>query len=1512
MKLARSLILSIFIFSAALNIQAQYLYKFSSRIDKFPSELHEFMSTNLDKSKKKTLKLFIGEFTNFWNSDTLTDTRKKSIIKIANKMSFKRMRPFPNYHSFIVTVMKLGRNEVALAKFDEWIKSLNPLLQAKSSTNFLRYLTKSTDLFGYNQIYASPSVQWVASRLDFDIGIKDKTPIYTFRTINLICRTRRDSSIIFQTQGKLDLLRGKWEGTGGRIDWRRAKLDTNKVYALLKDYTIRLKNPKFFADSVSFYDQRRFGFPLLGYFTEKVLASPPKQAIFPSFKSYRKDLDIKEIFKNIDYRGGYSLKGAKIIGSGDKDHKAYFIFKRRGKRLVWAGAESFAIRPDRILSKKVNVIIYLDADSIYHPGLSMSYLDKKRLLTFYRMDEGLSMAPFYDSYHMVDIYTEAMFWKIDQDYIDMKMIQEEGSTSEAYFESLNFFSQARYDRMQGIDRSNPVYKVYQFIQKEGFNEFYVQDFAQFMHLSPDVVKAMLMKLATRGFLIYDINDDYCIAKDRVETYVLAQRGKIDYDVIRFNSRVRGIPNASLNLFNNDLVIQGVKMVFLSDSQKVFIFPKNKRVVLKKNRDFTFDGKIKAGRFDLYARNCNFDYEKFKLDLPVIDSLSFKVQAFEENQWGEKPQIRVKTVIEDLKGDILVDDPNNKSGRKNFPEYPILHSKTHSFVYYDKKSIFNGVYSRDKFYYRLESFTIDSLDNFQTEGLEFKGYLASAGIFPDIDKPLKVQKDYSLGFETETGPAGLSVYGNKGRYISKISISNKGLRGAGELHYLTSVSYSDDFMFFPDSANAVLNKYELKERTAGVEYPPVVAEDIKMHWQPYDDLMVLSDYKEDYPIRMYNMEANLNGKLLLTPKSLTGSGKISIKDAEMSAKYYKFKNKFYNTDTCDFRLKKFVDESLGMSGLEEGNENAYITSNFKARVDFEQRKGEFEANGGQKRVDFPENMYYCFMDQFVWYMDKDETEFSSTAKRPEGYDQLSDKEKIDVDIQGSEFVSTHPAQDSLRFVASRAIFNRRKALLHAFGVENIRVADVAVIPNKKEIKIFRKAEIEELTNAKIIANAITKYYELYNGTITIEGRKKYHGRALYDYKEETGEINNIYFTNLYVDTTGTTIGEGEIAESAGFKLSPAFDFTGKSKLIANEPHLYFTGGTRIHYDCDTNERQWIFFNAFIDPVNVMIPVEKELRNTNNTELFAGIYQNQRGSRVFHAFFDPVPKSNRNAISTATGVLVYDKVSQEYRISTPDKLKQLNLSDDYLSLSKRNCVIKGEGKISLALKPGQVRMQAYGRARYFTKLDSTSLFVSLPINFYFNDKALEMMANDLNDRMDADAVNLDNEAFSTMLGQIFGNDEAEKLMSEINIQGGAFKKVPKKLLSSFIVSDVKMKWNPRSRSFISTGQIGIASMGKIQINKYFDGYIQIKNKGAYTTLTIALDLGNKEYYYFTYNSSTGMMLAYSSNKEFNKIIEETKADDRKMKSKEEGKTVKYTYGLSTAVGYKKFVGKVKMMQ
>ncbi|MBK7946152.1 MAG: hypothetical protein IPJ85_12985 [Flavobacteriales bacterium] len=46
---------------------------------------------------------------------------------------------------------------------------------------------------------------------------------------------------------------------------------------------------------------------------------------------------------------------------------------------------------------------------------------------------------------------------------------------------------------------------------------------------------------------------------------------------------------------------------------------------------------------------------------------------------------------------------------------------------------------------------------------------SAGIFPDIKEPIRLQPDYALGFVRATGDAGMPLYGRKAKFTSSISL-----------------------------------------------------------------------------------------------------------------------------------------------------------------------------------------------------------------------------------------------------------------------------------------------------------------------------------------------------------------------------------------------------------------------------------------------------------------------------------------------------------------------------------------------------------------------------------------------------------------------------------------------------------------------------------------------------------------------------------------------------------------------
>jgi hypothetical protein len=263
-------------------------------------------------------------------------------------------------------------------------------------------------------------------------------------------------------------------------------------------------------------------------------------------------------------------------------------------------------------------------------------------------------------------------------------------------------------------------------------------------------------------------------------------------------------------------------------------------VVKKNRDFVFNGQIYAGkgRLNLFGKNFFFHYDEFKLDLNEIDSVQFSVpiMPIKKDMYDNEILTEVKTVIEAVTGDLKIDDPSNKSGVRtdSFPGFPIFQSFEDSYAYYDKSSIYNGVYDRDRFSFHLQPFEIDSLDSYTGKGLWFAGTFESAGIFPTFDDTLRLQTDYSLGFTRKTPTDGFVIYGGKGKYHNDIYLSHKGLRGNGNFEYLTAKASADKIFFFPDSTNLYTQEFAITEVVAGIEFPSVINTETYVHFMPFQD------------------------------------------------------------------------------------------------------------------------------------------------------------------------------------------------------------------------------------------------------------------------------------------------------------------------------------------------------------------------------------------------------------------------------------------------------------------------------------------------------------------------------------------------------------------------------------------------------------------------------------------------------------------------------------------------------
>jgi hypothetical protein len=145
----------------------------------------------------------------------------------------------------------------------------------------------------------------------------------------------------------------------------------------------------------------------------------------------------------------------------------------------------------------------------------------------------------------------------------------------------------------------------------------------------------------------------------------------------------------------------------------------------------------------------------------------------------------------------------------------------------------------------------------------------------------------------------------------------------------------------------------------------------------------------------------------------------------------------------------------------------------------------------------------------------------------------------------------------------------------------------------------------------------------------------------------------------------------------------------------------------------------------------------------------------------------------------------------------------------------------------------------------------------------------------------------------LNYLLPKEDSEKLKNELELLG-KYKKFPDELERTLFLSDVTFKWDSNTTSYISKGSIGIASVGKNQVNRYVTGIIEFKKKRGNDEFAIYLELAKDQWYFFTYRNNHLMALASDIN--FNDIVRE--AVTSRTETKRIQNLVKdYTYSVQT---------------
>lgn len=1446
MRITFTLVLILLIHSSAFTQSTKQI--FSNNTEEFVPAMEELFKTTADK---KYAKSYIEELSSFWSSVDITEEDRQLIIKNCNLLAKKKARPIPDYQTYLLTIRAFINSSISQSSFTSWNSSVVDLI--KKHRYPLRkvnsYLKITTNLLSENIIYSTPSNRWKTNNKNWTFDYVNKQLIATFPALKLTCYSKNDSIQIFDSKGTFNYSTNVWKGDKGKVTWERSGFEAKQVSATFGKYSLPLKQSYFQIDSVQFYNTIYFDHPLVGKLRHKVMnIKTPESSTYPQFTSVEQRFKLDNIHPDINYEGGFSQNGSKFLGSGTHDNPAEITIYRNDTVFLTAKSLYFALRKDQILSNDTEVKFRMESDYIYHPGLIFKLMVKENELHLIRNGEGLALSPYFNTYHNVSMDIELLTWELNSLTMDLKMISG-AAENHGEFESLSYFRESFYNRLQGMDAIHPLQGLKNCAKRLKSNVFTAQEYAQAMGLPESQIRQQVIQLSFYGFIGYNVNTDVIEIRQRLNDYLMFRLGKKDYDVIRFISNTPGkIANAQIDLLNYDININGVKSISISDNQNVIFFPRKEHILLKRNRNFVFDGAINAGMLNLYGEGFMFDYENFLIDMKNIDSVRMKVQTGELDYFGQPKMTYVKNAIENLSGSLRIDEPDNKSGKDHYSQYPVLSSSKESFVYYDKQEIQNGQYNREKFYFKLDTFSMDSISKLSAKNFDFSGSFVS-NIFPTFDENLTIRKDYSLGFKRHTPDDGYDIYDHRAKFIADIDLSNKGLRGIGTLKYLTSTTKSENLLFLPENTTGQAYDFTVEKREEGVEYPDAQGKYNFVNYEPYKDRLISKSQEESFT--MFNNEAQLEGEIMVSPTGATGKGTFFMDKANIVSPIMTFGGHTLLADSSDFNLVS--------SSIEEGV--SFNTTNLISNIDFEKRQGTFSSKSDGSPVNFTDNRYVSYISEFSWDMDKNDIYMGASGS------------------EGNRFVSTHKKQDSLDFRAPLARYDVENKIIYAEEVKNIKIADANILLSNGMVTIRENADMAPLDSASVIlANDSNYTHTIYNSHLKIQGKFDYSGYGEYDYINGNGKKFTLQFNEIKLDDNAKTTAEGTIVGQDLFTFDKNFTFKGKTKLSSVQKHLNFDGGVQMLHQCSGGPQTYTYFNATINPDSILIPIGEEPVDFERKRIYRDFYLTKDSSHIYSTFLSNRKDYSDIPIITGGEYLYFNENKNAFEIADLYKIENPDTTGVVFSYSNSNCALLAEGNMNLGIDLDQVVLKSSGSIIDDPKKDKISLTSMMGIDFFFNETAITQMVSAI---MASTAIesNQSDKGFEKRMAEWIGLSEAKKV-TKAKKAAGQVENLNQMVNNMLLFGNVDFKFNGKTHAYVADGKADLSFIKNNVINKKVDIKAEIIKKRSGNSIDIFLSFDKNTWFYFSYKSK--MMYTLSSNEAFNSTVLNLKTDERKAKS------------------------------
>ncbi len=1461
------------IFAFQGGLFAQVPAKFPDNSNEFVDKLGEFMTA----SKRPDMEESYSVFKKIARSGAFSEADMKRVIGISNLLAEQRLSAFPYYKNYINAV-SAARSNSDTTLFTNWhgfAESVLTGIEKGKTKSIGQFLEFSADFMEQRALKTGEggSVTWKVKGGKFDFLYKDNIPRLICTDVDLIGVRKKDSITVKTTSGEYFPYEGVWKGKGGQVDWKDAGLDSS-VFVVLSNYKVESVKPLFVCDTAQMYYPLFFpGKAIAGRFEHSIVVDNKAGSQFPRFESFDKSLQINKIGEGVEYKGGFLLRGSSLFGYGTTNEPACMTVYNKNRKKIFFGTGPLFImkREVSIVGEGIDARLYMEEDSLFHPAARFRMDIPKQVISLERGEKGSEKNPFFSSFYNMNLNTDRVAWHLNQDSLEIgARAGVKGLEQTVSFESSNNFNQADYDRMQSTGSQNPIATLFLVYREKGTNIISDNDFAQAIDKKFDYssIQTLLAQMVAEGYINYYFDRHQIEIRDKLKHYALASQGKKDFDAINIKS-VSSTANARLNLKTKETEIFEVNKIELSKRQRVAVIPEKRELTLLQNRDMRFEGRLYAGFTLFQGRDMKFTYDKFQVEFDSVKHLDFYLPTGEIDPKTREPQASaMNSNVELLSGVLLVDAPNNKSGKEEMALFPSLQSKKHSFVFYDRPDIKGGAYKRDSFYFKLDPFSFDGLDSYTKERLRFKGEMTPATVFPPFKETIIVREDdKSFGFIHRTPQTGYGMYTNKGKYTGEVDLSNKGFVGKGKMEYLTADIESEDLVFKPKQTTGTAKKFFMEEdRDGAVKVPQAKGENVSVNWLPFKDSMYVESKAKAFELFKQSGYTH-KGALVLTPTGLKGRGEFEWAEGKLTSKQIVYNPFQASSDTANLEIK-----SLDTKGI------ALDSRNVDGELDFDTQKGAFKANSESATTTLPLDQYRTSMNEFNWDMKAKTIEFKSDPKRP------------------GSFVSIDPNQDSLRFQGKTALYDMNTNLLKIGGVQVIKSADAFIyVPDTSDVYIQPGGKMKELVNVRILADTVTKYHAINRAKVTILGKKLYKASGYYEYNIP-GFEQEVFFKDIVGERRGEgnmatknvlTTAEGEIKFEDSFHMDIKTLFKGKIILKANQPNMRFEGFSMIVAD-KLHKTQWFSMYSEVDKNDPTIKIKKA-DNEDDDPMVTGFYlSREQGDMYPRILLPPYARVDR-AILNCQDVYKYDAKTDRFTFGDSSRVAGKAIYGSKMVFDNRTGVVQGEGPLNLGSGLAYMKIKGAGRLKsdYSTVTDSTGFDVSgefmTGMEMIIPKQLMEMMANDLKaSSFDAGAaLYSSNATFYQSSLREFVTDSADwKEVSE-NLQTN-FVKLPKKDNKfAFLLGRHPTIWNAEYQSFLSLeDKIPVIEVGGEPIGKMLNAYVEYKMPGNgddrfYLYIKPSPDL----WYFFGYQA--GALNVVSSSTKFNDALLSMKAKDTQIK-------------------------------